>query len=148
MSLLQSIHNRQRGAAMTEFALLVPVMITMWMGIEYFRSGYARRLDALARSQTQAWTLAYSNDMSCYRGGLNTGGLAGIGANLSGGGSTADQAISTFSSSGSSSAFLYGDARGDKNPGYQNRRLGSDQGNRARPHHRGLRRSCSRSDPG
>lgn len=114
MSLLQRMHNRQRGAAMTEFVLLVPVMIMMWMGIEYFRSGYARRLDALARSQTQAWTLAYSNDMSCYWGGLNVGGLAGIGAELSGGGSTADTAISTFSSSGSSSAFIYGDARGDK----------------------------------
>ena len=38
----------------------------MWVGIDYFRSGYARRLETLAKSHEAAWKLAYSNDGSCF----------------------------------------------------------------------------------
>src|SRR5262245_1592817 len=71
--------RRSRGAAMAEFAILAPIMVLMWMGIHYFRVGYARRLETLARAQKDAWTLAYSNTGACFRGGKKEtwGGLTG-----------------------------------------------------------------------
>ena len=117
MGTINRFRRRQRGAAMAEFVLLMPVVIAMWMGIDYFRSGYARRLDALGQSQTAAWQRAYSNDMSCFKGGGgNFGGIAGLGANLgAGGGQQAQNAIDSFSSnSKTSSMFLYAEASASK----------------------------------
>jgi hypothetical protein len=111
MSMRRTVRQKQRGAAMTEFVLLMPVIIAMWMGIEYFRSGYARRLEALGQSQTAAWKLAYANDLSCYKqGGVSWDGVAGGLADLgAGGGDKANEAINEFSnSSKDSSMFLYG----------------------------------------
>ncbi len=50
---------------MVEVALLCPIMILTWVGIDYFRNGYARRLNTVQAAATDAWKMAYSNDGSC-----------------------------------------------------------------------------------
>jgi hypothetical protein len=103
--------NRQRGAAMAELCLLAPVMILMWIGIDYFRSGYARRLDALAQSHAAAWKLAYSNDMSCFAGKSPISGFTGGGQlDPASAGQDAANATNTFSNNSSSSMFFYAHA--------------------------------------
>jgi hypothetical protein len=100
---------------MAEMVLLAPVMITMWIGIDYFRAGYARRLDALAKAQGAAWKLASSNDGSCFG---NQEAFAGF----TGGNDPTDPAIvgdkgadgvSSFKGNTSSSIFKYAHARVD-----------------------------------
>jgi len=99
---------------MAELCLLAPIMILMWIGIDYFRSGYARRLDALALSHAKAWKLAYSNDGSCFKSGLSgawqglTGGNPDLETASTGGDGSA--AADTFKSNTSSSMFMYGHA--------------------------------------
>lgn len=101
--------GRQRGHAMAEFVLLTPVIIAMFWGIDYFRSGYARRIEAINRSQTEAWKLAYANDMSCHKNSSGFAPVAGGVAGIGGGGEKADEAINQFSSNAKDSAmFLYG----------------------------------------
>jgi len=106
---MQRRKNRERGAAMAELCLLAPVMILMWIGIDYFRAGYARRLDALAQSHKTAWKLAYSNDMSCFANKSPWQGFTGGNPDLepSSAGSDAANATSTFSQNSSSSMFMY-----------------------------------------
>jgi hypothetical protein len=104
--------RRDKGAAMAEMVLLAPVMITMWVGIDYFRSGYSRRLETLARSHEVAWKLAYSNDGSCF---ANKEGWAGFGGendvtDASNVGEKGAEATNKFSSSTSSSMFMYAHA--------------------------------------
>ncbi|HZS40533.1 MAG TPA: hypothetical protein VFF06_27060 [Polyangia bacterium] len=97
---------------MAELCLLAPVMILMWIGIDYFRSGYARRLDALAQSHKAAWKLAYSNDMSCFSGRSPLSGFTAGNPDLdpSAAGADAQNATNTFSSNSSSSMFFYAHA--------------------------------------
>ena len=102
----------ERGAAMAEMVLLAPIMILMWMGIDYFRAGYARRLDALAQSHAQAWKLAYSNDGSCFQGNEPWSGFSGEN-NAFDPNNTGDEgsgAASAFKSGTSSSLFSYSHA--------------------------------------
>jgi hypothetical protein len=94
---------------MVEVVLLVPVMILMWIGIDYFRSGYARRLDALGRSQAAAWKLAYSNDGSCFANKEFFAGFLGDNDPSNIGGMGTD-ASNTYKSNTSSSMFLYAHA--------------------------------------
>src|SRR5262245_6666111 len=69
--------NKPRGIAMTEMVFVVPVMILMWMGIDFFRSGYARRLATLQHASTKAWKLASSNDGSCFKQNEQFAGTSG-----------------------------------------------------------------------
>jgi hypothetical protein len=128
-------HVNQKGVAMAEFVIVLPVALAMWMGIEYFRSGYARRIQALGQSQTQAWKLAYSNDMSCFKGASNWGGLAGAGVDYgAGGGDQANKAVDSYSQNAkSSSMFLYGTTRqtgsvATKKAPWDNKRVGRVSG--------------------
>lgn len=102
--------NRQRGAAMAEMVILAPVMILMWFGIDYFRSGYARRLEALADSHKRAWALAYSNDGSCFANKEPWSGFTGEAAAQVAGGGLGTEAVETFKSKTSSSMFMYAHA--------------------------------------
>lgn len=107
--MLRRIRRRQRGAAIAEFVILAPVMILMWAGIDYFRSGYARRLDAIAQSHAQAWALAYSNDGRCFQ---NQEPWAGFTGNDNAGdpsvtGEEGSQASEEFKGGTSSSMFQY-----------------------------------------
>ena len=104
--------NWQRGAAMAEMALLAPVMILMWVGIDYFRSGYARRLQALADSHKEAWTRAYSNDGSCFANKEPWAGFTGENdpTDPSNTGEKGAQASSAFQGNTSSSMFMYAHA--------------------------------------
>ncbi len=100
---------------MAELCLLAPVMILMWIGIDYFHSGYARRLDAIGQSHAQAWKLAYSNDGSCFHAGGQSPWSGFTGGNpeleTSSAGADADNASQTFSSnSASTSLFFYAHA--------------------------------------
>lgn len=110
MSVLSKIGRRRtRGAAMAEAAICLPVMILMWAGVDYFRRGYARRLDTLSQAHAAAWEKAYSNDGSCYSG---AGGWSGWTSSASSdlpteGGETIDKKFS-------SSMFLYGTAKATK----------------------------------
>ena len=61
--------RRTRGVAMTEFLVGLPMIIVLWAGVDYFRMGYARRLDTMNLSHSEAWAKAYSNDGSCFGGG-------------------------------------------------------------------------------
>jgi hypothetical protein len=97
---------------MAEMVLLAPVMITMWVGIDYFRSGYTRRLETLAKSHDVAWKLAYSNDGSCF---ANKEAWAGFGGensvtDASNVGDKGSEATSDFQGSTSSSMFMYAHA--------------------------------------
>ena len=47
---------------MTEFLVGLPMIIVLWAGVDYFRQGYARRLETLNQSHAEAWAKAYSND--------------------------------------------------------------------------------------
>ena len=58
--------RNEKGVAMTEMLLLIPVAILMWGGIDYFRMGYVRRLETLAKAHDVGWKLAYSNVGSCF----------------------------------------------------------------------------------
>ncbi len=102
----------ERGAAMAEMVLLAPIMILMWMGIDYFRQGYARRLDALAQSHAQAWKLAYSNDGSCFANKEPWAGFTGDNNAFdpNNTGEKGSEAASAFKSNTSSSLFSYSHA--------------------------------------
>ncbi len=98
-----------RGAAMAEMVILAPLMIALWIGIDFFRQGYVRRLQAIADADGRAWKLAMSNDLSCYKGGSET--LSQVSTAASNNSGVAGQAVSTFqANSGSSSLFMYGHA--------------------------------------
>jgi len=97
---------------MAEMVLLAPVMILMWVGIDYFRSGYARRLEAINESHGKAWALAYSNDGSCFANKEPWAGFGGENdaqdpANT---GDQGAQASSAFSGNTKSSMFEYAHA--------------------------------------
>jgi hypothetical protein len=97
------------GAAMTEAVLLAPVMIAMWIGINYFRIGYARRLDALAQSHAGAWKLAMSNDGSCFAHQEPWAGFLASDPSHSSS-ELASGAGSSFKSNTTSSMFMYAHA--------------------------------------
>ena len=110
---MKRVHkNRQRGAAMVEMCLLAPVMILMWMGIGYFRSGYARKLQAMSESHEKAWKLAYSNDGSCFANKEPWAGFTGENNPTDPGntGEKGSEAATTFKSNTTSSLFEYGHA--------------------------------------
>jgi hypothetical protein len=97
---------------MAEMVLLAPIMILMWIGIDYFRAGWARRLDAIARSHAQAWTLAYSNDGSCFKAKEPWAGFTGENNayDPNNTGEKGSQAAQTFGGNTSSSLFMYAHA--------------------------------------
>jgi hypothetical protein len=97
---------------MTEMLICLPVMITMWFGIDYFRSGFARRLEALNKSHQLAWQLAYSNDGSCFANKEPWAGFFGENnpTDASNVGEKGAQATSAFAGNTSSSLFVYGHA--------------------------------------
>ncbi len=106
------MRNRQKGAAYAEMVLLAPVMILMWVGIDYFRSGYSRRLETLAKAHEVAWKLAYSNDGSCFANKEFFAGFTGENdvTDASNVGDKGAQATQTFQGSTSSSMFMYAHA--------------------------------------
>jgi hypothetical protein len=106
------MRNRQKGAAYAEMVLLAPVMILMWVGIDYFRSGYARRLETLSKAHEVAWKLAYSNDGSCFANKEAFAGFTGESniTDASNVGEKGSEATSSFSGSTSSSMFMYAHA--------------------------------------
>jgi hypothetical protein len=109
---MKTRRNRQRGAAMAEMVLLAPVMILMWVGIDYFRSGYARRLESIATSHKTAWALAYSNDGSCFANKEPWAGFTGENnaTDASNTGEKGAEAAGIFSGKTSSSMFQYAHA--------------------------------------
>jgi hypothetical protein len=109
MTMMKKMRNRQRGAAMAEMVLLAPVMILMWVGIDYFRSGYARRLEAISESHRKAWAAAYSNDGSCFANKEPWAGFTGENdaMNSANTGEKGAEAATAFSGNTSSSMFMY-----------------------------------------
>ena len=97
---------------MAEMVLLAPVMILMWVGIDYFRSGYSRRLETLANAQQVAWKLASSNDGSCFANKEAFAGFTGENniTDASNVGATGSQATQAYQGNTSSSMFLYAHA--------------------------------------
>lgn len=67
--------QRTRATAMTEFLVGLPVLILLWAGIDYFRQGWARRLETMSQSHAEAWEKAYSNDGTCFGGAKPWGGF-------------------------------------------------------------------------
>src|SRR5262245_57146273 len=104
--------NRTRAAAMAEMCLLAPVMILMWFGIDYFRSGYARRLAALGNARAAAWKLAYSNDGSCFAEKEFFSGFTGEANMMDPGvvGAKGAEATNSFKGDTSSSMLMYAHA--------------------------------------
>ena len=104
---------------MAEICLAAPVMILLWVGVDYFRVGYARRLQTLSDAHAAAWQKAYSNDGSCFKaGGAPWQGFTG-GTNtiVDGNGNTIDPAQKF---SGTSSMFIYGTTRASANASVSN----------------------------
>ena len=103
--------RRQRGTAMTEMLLGLPLMILMFAGVDYFRVGYAKRLETMSQSHGEAWAKAYSNDGSCF--GSGNGPFPGFGdamKNMPDGNGDGKP----LSSDMHSSMFMYGIAHGPK----------------------------------
>ena len=94
----------QRGAAMAEMVILAPLMIALWIGIDFFRQGYVRRLQAIADADGRAWSLATSNDLSCFKSKSETLDLHSPNTGLAG------QSTSQFQDRTEASLFLYGHA--------------------------------------
>lgn len=112
MTTTHRIRRKERGAAMAEMVLLAPVMILMWFGIDYFRSGYARRLEAINESHGKAWALAYSNDGSCFAGKEPWAGFTGENdaTSATNTGEKGSEAATKFQGGTSSSMFMYAHA--------------------------------------
>lgn len=102
-------HRRTRGTAMTEMLIGLPVIIILWAGVNYFRVGYARRLETMNTSHAEAWAKAYSNDGSCYSGGGPLPGFTSELGNLPG-----DSGGKGIEKNFDSSMFMYGIAHGPK----------------------------------
>jgi hypothetical protein len=95
---------------MAEMCLAAPVLILLWIGVDYFRTGYTRRLQTLSDAHAQAWKSAYSNDGSCFAGGGPWPGITGSSLGLSdGSGNTVDPGPAM---SATSSMFMYATAHG------------------------------------
>ncbi len=92
---------------MVEVVILLPVMLLMWAGIDYFRAGYVRRLQAMQMAQTAGWKSAMSNDGSCFSQKESWAGFSGSNDPTAGTGSAA----STFIGGTGSSLFQYGHAK-------------------------------------
>ena len=101
--------RRTRGIAMAEMVICAPIMILMWVGVDYFRQSLARRLETMSQSHAAAWGKAYSNDGSCYVGG---GPFPGWTANS--GSMPADAGGQGLDKKFDSSMFMYGVAHGPK----------------------------------
>jgi hypothetical protein len=101
--------RRTRGAAMTEFLVGLPVMVLLWVGVNYFRQGFVRRMETMNQSHSTAWQKAYSNDGSCYAGGGPFPGWTEPLSNM-----PADNGGEGLDKKFSSSMFMYGVARGPK----------------------------------
>ncbi|HEX8950923.1 MAG TPA: TadE family protein [Polyangia bacterium] len=102
--------RRTRGVAMTEFLVGLPIMIVLWAGVDYFRMGYARRLDTMNLSHAAAWTKAYSNDGSCYGGASPWGGWTGSNSQMPDGNGDGQGLDRKFNST----MFMYNTARSTK----------------------------------
>lgn len=115
---------------MAELCLLAPVMILMWIGIDYFRAGYARRLDALNLSHQRAWKLAYSNDMSCFANKSAWTGFTQGNPDLEPGasGQDASNASQAFKDNSSSSMLFYAHAWVPTDVNTKDARWGGGQG--------------------
>lgn len=109
MRVMAHIRRRTRGAAMAEMVVCVPVMILLWVGIDYFRVAYARRLETLSQSHGEAWAKAYSNDGSCYAGGGPFPGFTGASDSM-----PTDQSGEGLDKKFDSSMFMYGIAHAPK----------------------------------
>ena len=101
--------RRMRGAAMTEMLIGLPVIILLWAGVNYFRVGYARRLETMNTSHAEAWAKAYSNDGSCYAG---AGPFPGFTSEM--GQMPSDSSGNGIDKSVTSSMLMYGIAHGPK----------------------------------
>jgi hypothetical protein len=101
--------RRTRGAAMTEFLVGLPVLILLWAGVDYFRQGFARRLETLNQSHAEAWKKAYSNDGSCFAGGGPFPGWTEPEKDM-----PTDKGGEQLDKKFSSSTFMYGLARSHK----------------------------------
>ena len=104
--------RREKGVAMTEMLLLIPVAILMWGGIDYFRQGYVRRLETLAMAHSVGWKLAYSNDGSCFANKEFFAGFTGENdiTDASNVGDKGSEATQSFQGGTSSSMFMYAHA--------------------------------------
>ena len=109
-SMIERRRRRTRGVAMAEFLVGLPVMILLWAGVDYFRQGYARRLETLNQSHSEAWAKAYSNDGSCYGGGGPWGGWTSSNGQMPDGNGDGQSLDKKFSST----MFMYNTARSTK----------------------------------
>jgi hypothetical protein len=98
---------------MAEFVVAAPVMILLWLGVSYFRQGYARRLQTMSDSHAQAWAKAYSNSGECFTVGAGPWKGWTEGKQQGGGlsdGSGGDPGVEA-KFAGTSSMFIYGTVR-------------------------------------
>jgi hypothetical protein len=100
---------------MAEMVLGLPMMILLFVGVDYFRKGYARRLDTLNQSHAAAWEKAYSNDGSCYSGAGPWSGFSNNSGDM-----PADEGGAGLDKKFDSSMFLYGVARSSKSASVTN----------------------------
>ncbi len=96
--------RRTRATAMTEFLVGLPVLILLWAGVDYFRQGFARRLQTMSQSHSDAWQKAYSNDGSCYAGKKPWDGWTGSNSQMPDGNGDGKGIDKNFQSS----MFFYG----------------------------------------
>ncbi len=104
--------RRQRGAVMVEVVIMLPMLLLIWAGVDYFRAAYARKLDSIGRAQAQAWKLAYSNDGSCFANKEPWAGFTGENdpANTSTVGDDGATITTTYTGSTSNSMLIYAHA--------------------------------------
>jgi hypothetical protein len=97
---------------MTEMIISLPILMSMWFGLDYFRAGYVKRLETLAQSHAEAWNLAHDNSGRCFAGRSPISGFTdALDMDQVGG-----DAVGQFSQNAgtSSSMFFYGHASSRK----------------------------------
>lgn len=97
---------------MTEVVIMLPMLLLIWAGVDYFRMAYARKLDSIGRAQHQAWKLAYSNDGSCFANKEPWSGFTGENdpSNNSTVGADGETITAPFKGSTSNSMLIYAHA--------------------------------------
>jgi len=70
----RQMRTRERGIAMMEFVIVLPILIVLWAGCNYFFKSYYARLDVKHAARTEAWKRGVSGDCSQSIGMANLAG--------------------------------------------------------------------------
>jgi len=68
------LSRKERGIALTEFVIVLPILIVLWACASYFYKAYYARLDVKHAARTEAWRRGVSGDCDQGLGMTNLSG--------------------------------------------------------------------------